>query len=90
MSETTNIPPNDFVNMLQQSERLGAHKTLIWLSFQFKKDMTAQDIAELVDLALAVTNEELYADFKKEHALLTDLDTIIERRKEAEKEAKIQ
>jgi hypothetical protein len=85
MSETTHTHPEDLLNMLQRSERLGAHKTLIWLTFQFKKDMIAQDIVQLVDLALAVTNEELYADFKEQHTLLTDLDDIIEKRKQQEK-----
>lgn len=85
MSKNTNIDSEQILNMLQRSERMGAYKTLTWLAFQFKDNMTANDIVKLVDEGLAVFNEEIYADFKKQYFLLTDLDDIIEKRKKQEK-----
>jgi hypothetical protein len=90
MNETTHIHPQDFIDMLQRSERLGAYKTLHWIAFQFTDDMTAQDIVKLVDSGLASLNEEIYADFKKEHFIITDLSDIIEKRKQKEKETETQ
>jgi len=83
MSETTNINPEDLLNMLKHAERLGAYKTLNWLSFEFTDGMTVKDIVDTVHSALGGIGEELWNDFKKEHFItLSILGQVLKREKQ--------
>jgi hypothetical protein len=84
VDKTTNINPQDFIEAINRAEKLGAFKALNWLHFQIGDNATVEDIVSLLDESLAVFNEQLFNDFKKQNFLLTDLDTIIERRKKQE------
>ena len=77
------IDAETVLDMLKRAELIGGWKVLNWLSFEFHKDMTAEDIVDTVDYAIALFSEELWGQFNIEHAVLQHLeDRMKERLKE--------
>jgi len=80
MSETTNIHPEDLLDMLKHAERLGAYKALNWLRYEFTDNMTTEDIAETIYIIQLQIGEELWNDFKREHWITTSIRAQTEKR----------
>ena len=80
MSETTHIHPKDLIELLKRAERIGAYKTLNWLSFEFTDGMTVKDIVDTVYSAIGGLGEELWDDFKREHFITLSIRGQIEKR----------
>ena len=84
----THIHPEDLLKLLKRAERIGAYKTLNWLCFEFREDMTTKDIVDTVHAAVGSIGEELNEDFKREHFISTSIREQIEKRQKMKVTAK--